>query len=91
MRALTIRTRQGMISLTGDEAGALRDLLAQVRSGKAAGGTLFVSSNASTSITCTEVEKAAVLDVLDGREERPGAEAGLVALKKALARDLGRA
>jgi hypothetical protein len=91
MRALKIRTRQGMISLTGDEAGALRDLLGQVRSGKAAGGTLFVSSNASTSITFTEVEKAAVLDVLDGRLEPSGAGAGLVALKNALASDLGRA
>src|ERR1035437_900029 len=77
MRALKIRTRQGMVALTGEEAGALRDRLAQVGSAQAAGGTLSVSANASTSITFTDVEKAAVLEVLGGlagaSERRRGA------------------
>jgi hypothetical protein len=91
MRALKIRTRQGMVALTGEEAGALRDRLAQVGSAQAAGGTLSVSANASTSITFTDVEKAAVLEVLVGWLEQASAGAGLVALRDALASDLGRA
>jgi hypothetical protein len=91
MRPLKIRTRQGMIVLTGDEAGALRDQLAQVGAAQSAGGTLSVSANASTSITFTEVEKAAVLEVLIGSLDKVSARAaGLVALKDALASDLGR-
>jgi len=38
--------------------------LAQFGSAQAAGGTLSVSANASTSVTFTEVEKAAVVEVL---------------------------
>jgi hypothetical protein len=76
---------------TGEEAGALQDRLARVGSAQAAGGTLSVSANASTSITFTEVEKAAVLEVLVGWLEQMSAGAGLVALKNALASDLGRA
>ena len=91
MRDLKIRTRQGMVALTGEEAGALRDRLAQVGSAQAAGGTLVVSANASTSITFTDVEKATVLEVLVGWLEQASAGAGLVALKNALASDLGRA
>jgi hypothetical protein len=50
-----------------------------------------VSANASTSITFTEVEKAAVLEVLIGSLDKVSARAaGLVALKDALASDLGR-
>jgi len=91
MRALKIRTRQGMVALTGEEAGELRDRLAQVGPARAAGGTLVVSANASTSITFTDVEKAAVLEVLIGWLEQASAGAGLVALRNALANDLGRA
>ena len=91
MRALKVRTRQGMVALTGEEVGVLRDRLAQVGSAHAAGGTLTVSANASTSVTFTEVEKIAVLDVLD---RWPGptslGDSGLLALRDALARDLDR-
>ena len=92
MRALKVRTRQGMVALTGEEVGVLRDRLAQVGSGNAAGGTLTVSANASTSVTFTDVEKAAVLDVLAGWAEPTsiGEHRGLLALRDALARDLDR-
>lgn len=92
MRALKIRTRQGMVALTGDEARALRDRLAQIDSARSAGGTLSVSANASTSVTFTDVEKVAVLEVLVRWLEPAsvGEGDGLVALKDALARDLGR-
>ena len=81
-----------MVALTGDEAGALRDRLTQVEAAQAAGGTLAVSANASTSVTFTEVEKSAVLDVLAGWAEPTsmGKHPGLLALRDALARDLGR-
>jgi hypothetical protein len=51
-----------------------------------------VSANASTSVTFTEVEKVAVLDVLVGWAESPsvGDRSGLLALRDALARDLDR-
>lgn len=93
MRALKIRTRQGMVALTGEEAGALRERLAQVGSARSAGGTISVSANASTSVTFTDVEKVAVLDVLVRWLEpaSAGEGDGLIALKNALARDLGRA
>jgi hypothetical protein len=58
MRGLKVRTRQGMVALTGEEAGALRERLAQVAAAEPAGGTLSVSANASTSVTFTETEKA---------------------------------
>ena len=92
MRALKIRTRQGMVALTGGEAAALREHLEQAGSGHAAAGTLSVSANASTSVTFTDIEKAAVLEVLVGWLEPQGAAAsqGLSALKIALARDLDR-
>ena len=93
MRALKIRTRRGMVALTGDEAGALRDRLAQTGSARSAGGTLSVSANASTSVTFTDAEKATVLDVLVRWLEptSDGEGDGLIAMKAALARDLGRA
>jgi len=71
----------------------MRDRLARVGSARAAGSTLVVSANASTSITFTDVEKAAVLDVLVRWLESAsaGAGEGPVALKNALASDLGRA
>jgi hypothetical protein len=81
-----------MVALTGEEAGALRERLAQVAAAEPAGGTLSVSANASTSVTFTEAEKVAVLDVLTSWSERTssGERGGLVALRDALARDLDR-
>jgi hypothetical protein len=90
MRALKIRTGQGMIALSGEEARALRDRLAQSRSAQAASATFSVSANASTSITFTDIEKAAVHEVLEGWLEHISAGAGLIALRDALARDLSR-
>jgi hypothetical protein len=81
-----------MVALTGDEAGALRDRLAQVEAAQPAGGTLSVSANASTSVTFTDVEKVAVLDVLAEWMEPTGMgeHSGLLSLRDALARDLDR-
>ena len=79
-----------MVALTGDEVGALRDRLTQVEAAQPAGATLSVSANASTSVTFTDVEKIAVLDVLARWPEPVGAGGGLVALRDALARDLDR-
>ena len=81
-----------MVALTGDEAGALRERLTQVEAAQAAGGTLSVSANASTSVTFPDVEKVAVLDVLAGWAEPTsmGEHRGLLALRDALARDLDR-
>lgn len=81
-----------MVALTSDEAGALRDRLTQVEAGQPAGGTLSVSANASTSVTFTEAEKVAVLDVLAGWPEPASMQegGGLLALRNALSRDLNR-
>jgi hypothetical protein len=70
----------------------LRSRLAQAGSAHAAGETLSVSANATTSVTFTGIEKAAVLDVLDRwlQPESVGEYAGLLQLKNALAHDLGR-
>lgn len=90
MRGIKVRTKHGMVALSGEEAAALRDLLAQSPSAHSAGETLAVSANASTSITFTETEKCAVLDVLtrllgpENKTESPG----LQALKTALEHDL---
>jgi len=82
-----------MVALTGDEAEVLRDCLAQAGAARSAGGTLTVSANASTSVTFTDAEKAAVVDVLAGWLELANLEecGGLFALMNALAQDLGRA
>jgi hypothetical protein len=82
-----------MVALSADEAGVLRDRLAQVGSARSVGETLSVSANASTSVTFTDAEKAAVLDVLVGWLEpaRVRDGDGLLALRDALARDLDRA
>ena len=90
MRALKVRTGQGMVALTGDEAAALRERLTQVETAQPAGETLSVSANASTSVTFTDVEKVAVLDVLAGWPEpiSTGEHRGLLALRDALVRDL---
>ena len=91
MRALKIRTGQRMVALTGGEAAALREHLEQGGSGHAAARTLSVSANASTSVTFTDIERAAVLRCLsDGWSRRRCGEPGLSALKISLARDLDR-
>jgi hypothetical protein len=54
-----------MVALTSDEACALHSRLAEAGSAHSAGETLPVSANASTSVTFTGIEKAAVFDVLD--------------------------
>jgi len=65
--------------------------LAATDSARAAGETLAVSANASTSVTFTEAEKAAVFDVLVewlGPANADKDRSGLRALQGALARDL---
>ena len=81
-----------MVALTGDEARALQSRLAETGSAHSAGETLSVSANASTSVTFTGIEKAAVFDVLERwlQPESVGEHGGLVQLKNALAHDLGR-
>jgi hypothetical protein len=83
----------GVVALTGEEARALNARLEGAESARSAGGTLAVSTNASTSVTFTEAEKAAVLDVLVewlGPASDVGESAGLAKLQDALARDLGK-
>jgi hypothetical protein len=93
LRSLKIRTGQGMVLLTAEEARALKARLAGSESAQSASGTLAVSANASTSVTFTEVEKVAVLDILVdwlGPTSSARDETGLAALQSALARDLGK-
>jgi hypothetical protein len=92
VRVLKVRTGQGMIGLTPEEARALRDRLAQVDTARSAAETIAVSANASTSVTLTDTEKAAVFDVLVEWLESwsiSGDSNGLTKLKDALAVDLG--
>jgi hypothetical protein len=79
-----------MIVLTAIEAGELRDQLGRVPVGQRASETMAVSANASTSVTFTDVEKAAVLEVLARRLDDPTGAAfdGLQTLRVALADDL---
>jgi hypothetical protein len=80
-----------MVALSPAEANELRERLSQVPAGQSVSGTIAVSANASTSVTLTEGEKLAVLDVLSEWLESAGElSAGLVALRSALARDLDR-
>jgi hypothetical protein len=91
MRVLKVRTSGGMIALNREEAVELRERLRRVRAAQPASETIAVSANASTSVTFTSSEKAAVLDVLTGWREDATADAmsqGLIDLKTALARDL---
>lgn len=92
MRALKIRTSGGMIALSPEEARELRERLRLVPAARPASQTIGVSANASTSVTLTEREKAAVLDVLTkwaNDASSNGMSAGLLELQSALARDLG--
>jgi hypothetical protein len=82
-----------MVALTADEARALKSRLEGSDSARSAGGTLGVSANASTSVTFTDAEKAAVLDVLVewlGPASDVGESAGLAKLQSALERDLSK-
>ena len=90
-RGLKIRTGRGMVALTAAEAGELRDRLERAPAGRPASQTMAVSANASTSVTFTEIEKAAVLEVLRQSLEGPAGNAagGLLNLEIALAHDLG--
>ena len=81
-----------MVSLSAAEAGELRNRLRRVRAGQPASQTIAVSVNASSSVTFTEIEKAAVLEVLTHWLEDPTGNAvgdGPLNLKIALAHDLG--
>ncbi len=91
-RGLKIRTSQGMVALTAAEAGELRDRLARVRAAQPAGQTMVVSANASTSVTFSDIEKAAVFEVLNRWLEEPAGSAagdGPLNLRAGLAHDLG--
>jgi hypothetical protein len=91
-RGLKIRTSQGMVALTAAEAGELQERLGRARAGQPAGQTMAVSANASTSVTFSEIEKAAVLDVLTRWLDEPSADAvlgGPLQLRAGLAHDLG--
>ena len=93
MRGLKIRTRRGTVALSGEEAAALKARLAASEVTRSAGETLTVSANASTSVTFTDPEKAAVLDMLEGWLDPAagvGETQGLLALREALAHDLAR-
>jgi hypothetical protein len=82
-----------MVALTAAEAGELQDRLGRVPAGQPASETMAVSANASTSVTFTDIEKAAVYEVLTHWLAEPRAQAvgeGLLNLKIGLAHDLGR-
>ena len=81
-----------MVVLTAAEAGDLQDRLGRVPAGQPASETMAVSANASTSVTFTEIEKAAVFEVLKQWLRGPAGNpvGGLLNLKIALAHDLGR-
>jgi hypothetical protein len=80
-----------MVLLTAEEAAALLERLEGSDSGRAAAGTFSVSANASTSVTFTDVEKGAVLAVLQAwlPSQHATPSSGLVELEAALAHDLG--
>ena len=91
MRGLKVRTGQGTIALSGEEAASFKARLAANEATRSAGGTVSVSANASTSVTFTETEKAAVLDMLEGWLDPAagaGETVGLLALREALAHDI---
>jgi delta 1-pyrroline-5-carboxylate dehydrogenase len=63
--SLTIRTSREMVELNENEAAELRERLGRLPAAQPAEETIAVSANASTSVTFTELQKAAVLEVLD--------------------------
>jgi hypothetical protein len=74
-----------MIELSANEAAELRERLRRVPAAQPAEETIAVSANASTSVTFTELQRAAVLEVLDRwiEEVGPAAGEGLVNLQGA--------
>jgi hypothetical protein len=93
-RGLKIRTSRGMIALSAAETAELRERLRRLPSARSAEGTIAVSANASTSVSFTETEQAAVLEVLEQWLAEVGAEGmgiGPASLREALVGDLGRA
>ena len=80
-----------MVPLTAAEVDELLDHLGRDPVSRPAGQTMAVSANASTSVTFTNVEKAAVFEVLTRWLEDPPGDAreGLQKLKASLAHDLG--
>jgi hypothetical protein len=90
---LKIRTSREMIELNGEEAFELRERLRRFPPAQPAEETIAVASNASTSVTFTGLQKAAVLEVLDQWLNDVGAEAmgsGAVALRDALVEERDR-
>jgi hypothetical protein len=78
-----------MIELSANEAAELRERLRRVPEAQPAEETIAVSANASTSVTFTELQRAAVLEVLDRIEEvGPAAGERLVNLQGALRDEL---
>jgi hypothetical protein len=80
-----------MVPLSAAEVDELLDDLARYPASRPAGQSMAVSANASTSVTFTNAEKAAVFEVLARRLEDPtrDADEGLQRLKASLAHDLG--
>ena len=90
---LKIRTSRGMVTLNNQEAHEFRERLRSNPAARSAEGTIAVSSNASTSITFSGVEKTAVLEVLRvWHDERgpAGMGGGPAELRKVFAEELAR-
>jgi hypothetical protein len=90
---LKIRTSRGMVSLNDQEAAKLRKRLRGVSAAQSAEETIAVSANASTSVTFTQAEKAAVAGVLATWLDELGPAGmgnGLAELREALAVELER-
>jgi hypothetical protein len=88
---LRIRTSGGMIELDDEEAAELRDRLRRVPAAQPAEETIAVAANASTSVAFTQVQTAAVLEVLDQWTEEAGEHGiggGVLELSRALRREL---
>jgi hypothetical protein len=82
-----------MIELSDREAGELRERLRRVGSAQPAEETIAVSANASTSVTFTNTQTVAVIDVLAQWTNELGGEEigeGLFNLKDALTAALER-
>jgi hypothetical protein len=79
-----------MVSLGDEEAEALRQRLRDDPAARSAEETIAVSQNATTSVTLTPPEKAAVLEVLTAwlAEPEAGTGSGPAELRDALAAEL---
>jgi len=82
-----------MVTLNNQESREFRERLRNDRAARSAEGTIAVSANASTSITFSGVEKAAVLEVLRAWHEEGGPSgmgAGPAELRNVFAEELAR-